>query len=556
MSSPCDQVVVIGKGTYGEVVVDASRPGTITKTTDLTDLDIMHACREAVVYSYLERVGLQGCVSPKRVDQRVDPNLESLQLVLERGRSIDPRVLAPATRLQFASQIVRLYAAWSAAGLYHFDLKLDNFVVMPGNLVRVIDWGLLRTDCDRLSPLNGAMAHAEFHRHPALLTRPTRVWGAEPYDCYEVWALCCTLRQLLRDTPAPPFVEAVLEHKTITTRSQFLRAAKQAGMLPSATTGHKDADADEDGYPEPPAVNWRALVPSGVDPRRGVEPSERALAFLLADKLLDCLNCSDVTGALVAVLDLWFTVVPSRVQVQDLPQTVACAAFLCLALGSEDQGEPKEFVHLIPFLVSEAPAAAAFRSCGGGVVTKPTIPAFMTLAARMFVAIDQHGCWLALLNGNPFARVLQDRYGFLRHCYKSLRALGSTYLHCAARVDGDGAAHEVTVADLEAAHVDNLARRKDEYAARVQCIWANRLAPCDARPPASGSGTYTDTGTDADTDLDSDSDSDTHTSHSDAEDGTSTATATLDECETPVTSTMYVSSDGDDVDDEYDDDDQ
>jgi hypothetical protein len=355
-----------------------------------------------------------------------------LDIVLDRGQDITSSCISPALSEAYARSILNLYLLWSSVGLYHFDLKLDNFVAMPGHRVLVIDWGLMRTDCDRMYALDGSMAYAELHRHPALLDRPDRKWGKEPYETFELWALCRTLRQIkiLCGFSLPPamqdFVDAVKDHKCHT-RADALARLQSLGLVKEETVALLHVSAGHHAR-----LCALALSIVGKEGRPLLAPHKRTIAVQwLWDVIADA-ECWWVFGAAVLAFDLWCASQSEPLPTGDIQLAAVCAWYL---------------VRLLMDNTSTA-ITLDYIAYTADTYTREEMREY---ARSMFIAVGALVPWLVVINSNCFtlAAHAADMFGYNQEL---LVFAGSV---CCAEVCADPALTHSKLLDACAAAVES-----------------------------------------------------------------------------------------------------
>jgi hypothetical protein len=398
--SAAEDVEVLGQGMYGVVTAEAGDPSRARKTCWARP----STCREIAVLSYLARVGLEGRVSPKCWGSVTNFSAGDLSIVMDRGVLIVPEKLDDALRTRYAREILALYILWSGVGLYHFDLKLDNFLVVR-DAVRVIDWGLARTDGHKLYALDKDFVNSEQHRHPELYIFDKRPWMPEHYDKYELWALAYTLDQLTIQGgvqggkcvgPLAPDVEAVVQGifgHTIRTREELLRSvgAPVLSVLAEAGMGT--------GIRGVPVSAVNPVFPLAGEPDAAVHrcawPAVVRWLFQQANRM-NALHCF---GGAVVVLSYWLRWRMSGAQsASQLQMAAVCALYMtrCIADFSDDS------------------VAATYVDLGYG--WDWTRKEVLDMAQEMFAVFpcQDHMTWLEAVNMNPLtlAGAHTNMFGF------------------------------------------------------------------------------------------------------------------------------------------------
>ena len=314
----------IGAGVYGKVYpMDAHWVRKHLAPLPRRHQDIGHATREIMAYSRLQAVGAKGSVSPLcslvtvRSGWRVD-------LVLQRG--------VPLTARDFtaddAREVLRLYRAWSAAGLYHFDLKPDNFVRVHGQ-VRVVDWGLVRTDASRLQAMEPEFAFSPLYRHPDLTNlRVSPDAHPDDFAKYELWALCSVLQHMLvpgsENVIKPEARVAAIQTATPPLPADIAdlladvfqgKCTSRAGALHHDVFEAMHADVDKDVNPRTPVV----LVPATAQ--------KRAAVLGAMGDILEGLGMYGCVGGVLAIFDTWCALV--SVPRAETMLAMAAAIVLC-----------------------------------------------------------------------------------------------------------------------------------------------------------------------------------------------------------------------------------
>jgi hypothetical protein len=298
----------LGKGVYGVVTaVDAEW----VKKTVVHRYFCEQAAHEVMVYA--SRHGPARGISPDVRD--ITWNGWGATMTLQRGTCLVDLLRLPAlglsARVSYALQILGLYRRWSARGLYHFDVKPDNFVVVDGRL-RVIDWGMARTEASRLCPLDPDMAYSVLFRHPGLRFSCPQVYCSGRFDEFEVWAVAKTVSACFTKTclpeardvfgpevPAGPiadFLTAVLVDAAVRTRVEALGhpVFSLVEADAEADAEAEDAHGREFGGPTVAAEMPAPPVPPGhVDPDVWRVAVETASGALRTPAL-----CAAVVGAL------------------------------------------------------------------------------------------------------------------------------------------------------------------------------------------------------------------------------------------------------------------
>ncbi len=182
---PEEKTPPIGSGTSGRVFPVAGSSDTRALKV-LNTKDVEQVARELVVYRMLAS---HPQVGPKCWSFVVGP--ESTHIELERGAPL--HTLPHSQRTRYTAQLLALYTAWSALGLYHCDIKPQNFVVV-GTQLRVIDWGSCHFLASFLVPFNRRTCYSRLFRHPAVFaTKSRHDVSPSVMETWELWAVACTL---------------------------------------------------------------------------------------------------------------------------------------------------------------------------------------------------------------------------------------------------------------------------------------------------------------------------------------------------------------------------
>ena len=228
---------------------------------------------EVMAYKHLEGRGVTPSLMSYSLPWADRPATSGSKLVLARGGRVEDLrddQLAPAAR-----SLLDRFRTWSAAGLYHMDIKPENCVVSKGDddpaRLLVIDWGLANTDAGRLVPFDPEVHTVDF-RHPALAKFRSATYACQDWDAYELWALAASIKGLFHysDVPMPEdlseFVEAVLA-KQCTTRALAMQypvfAHMAPSLSPSPSVSHFGMDNildDDDQRERTEAFEWQWRV--------------------------------------------------------------------------------------------------------------------------------------------------------------------------------------------------------------------------------------------------------------------------------------------------------
>lgn len=222
----------VGKGLYG--VVHTVTHAKVCKVVTSTKYWPVGAWREVMAYGRLQAVydGTRlTSPSPLCDEAQVTTCDGTVALMLRRGISlpcltdVDPDVLA--------RHMLVAYDKWSAAGLFHCDIKLDNFVLLDGTAV-VIDWGMARTSLARCNEMHMDLMHTPLYR--------AKHCGS--MEAAELYALASTIasvytREGRSVCAAAPDVRAFVLNvlaRRVTTRRQLVDAGLIAAPLPVGGT--------------------------------------------------------------------------------------------------------------------------------------------------------------------------------------------------------------------------------------------------------------------------------------------------------------------------------
>jgi hypothetical protein len=391
------------------------------------------SCREIAVYEFLDWVGLRGQVSPPHDSATVNFSYGYIDIVMERGQDLDTEcVLTPENCSLYAKKILNLYLVWSALGLYHFDLKLDNFVLMPTGALRVIDWGLLRTDCDRMYALDSSTAFALSYRHPDLIDTHDRPWGKEPYDCFELWGLCHTLLYMSHKCPVTADIKAFMREVfegRCKTKEEAIALMLQRDLVCADTLAAIDTAVSR---MESAAAYPDAILKAAVGNNRLVLGHSRGVVLEWLLEVVVLLDCTRVFGAVVLAFDLWCAAQEEPVPSSDIQLAAVCAMYLTrfVADGGNDW-TATDYVK--------------------STMDTYTAQEMRVYAQNMYRVVGSQMPWIIVVNHNSFARAaaLTDMFGYTTDAF---RAAATIYCQevCADPAISSGAFLKILMAHLMA----------------------------------------------------------------------------------------------------------
>lgn len=193
---------LVGTGGSARVFGLKADPGKVLKV--LKTADVNQVARELVVYQTLPTQG----VSPRCWSFSTSPTVT--HIVMDRGRGFD--CFPAAARAGFIPHVTALYLKWSEMGLYHCDIKPQNFVVLEEPRgrghhppqVRVIDWGCCRMQVSFLTAFNHRMCYSRPYRHPAIGQVTAGPVTPSKLETFELWALACTFLVMSQEAEALP----------------------------------------------------------------------------------------------------------------------------------------------------------------------------------------------------------------------------------------------------------------------------------------------------------------------------------------------------------------
>lgn len=191
---------MIGLGSHGTVSQDPDDPGSVIKCMELfgTATEVSNA------YEYLRAEAIAEPIALIRARACCVPNIVKFDNIwiesgevcmrLEKLASIDLAAISDDKARKYIRQLFEAVSGLHKAGIFHCDIKIENLMVTMDEQMdlKVIDFGLARVDCNRLSS-NPVHIYTKPYRPPEVMLLQRTIDLAKT----DTWAAATTAAEIL-----------------------------------------------------------------------------------------------------------------------------------------------------------------------------------------------------------------------------------------------------------------------------------------------------------------------------------------------------------------------